>query len=342
MRQKERLIHDCDPGQDDAIALMLNLASPRFEMAGVTVVGGNVKVEKCAANARKILGLCGYSDVPVYKGAEKPLKRNLVTLEDVFGVSGMAGGDDLPDPGPQDQNRGAVDYLIDTLSDASRPIFICATAPLTNIALALQREPSIARSIKKLVIMGGCVFPEPLHGKMGNFDIQGTQGGKAEYNFAMDPEAANIVFSSAIRRISLVGLNVTQKILFNSKWKKALYDLTNPVARKAADILSAIGPEDVAYYADLRQSPDDPVRAVHDAVAAVYLDKPEIFDVKNTPLKIVTDQPPAIAGQSLPAETGNPVEVAIDCDVDEVFSEIVTRLSAYSVLNRPATSRISL
>jgi purine nucleosidase len=332
--KKQKLIHDCDPGQDDAVALIASLASPAWDVVGVTVVGGNVNVEKCAKNARKILALCGYGHVPVYEGAAQPLQRKLITLESVFGESGLAGGDDLPDPGPITKGKHAVDYLVDILS-GEEPFYICATAPLTNLALALQRKPEIAHAVKRLVIMGGCVFPEPLRGDMGNIAIEGTAG-KAEYNFAMDPEAAQIVFSSNIRDIALVGLNVTRKVLFNSKWQKRFYSLPNKVAHKAADILSVVGSDDQIDYGYLRTSPNDPVRAVHDVLAALYLDRPDIFETQSMHIRIVTGTPPNIAGQSLPAKIGDvgasrfPVTVVTDCNPDEVFAVLSEKLSTYS------------
>jgi len=335
---RRQLIHDCDPGQDDAIALMSLLASSKWEVVGVTAVGGNVKVEQCARNARKILALCGRENVPVYEGALKPLRRKLITLESVFGQSGMAGGDDLVDPCPKSKNGHAVDYLVDTLSQAERPFLICATAPLTNIALALQKNPAIADAIEQLVIMGGCVFPEPIRGEMGNIEVEGTHG-KAEYNFAMDPEAAHIVFAAGIRNIALIGLNVTRKVLFNSRWEKEFRNQSNKVAHKAADILSVVGSDDHIDYRHLRASPNDPVRAVHDVVAAIYLDRPELFKTRRMHIKIVTGEPPEIAGQSLPAESTEigassfPVDVVIDCDPEEVFAALARNLSAYDNLS---------
>lgn len=329
----KKLIHDCDPGQDDAIALMSTLASPDWDVIGVTVVGGNVDVGKCAINARKILTLCGKSSIPVYMGARQPLKRKLVTLEHVFGESGLAGGDDLPDHGTI-TSKHAVDFLIETLSSACEPIYICATAPLTNLALALQRKPQISSAIEHLVIMGGCVFPEPIRGEMGNITVEGTNG-KVEYNFAMDPEAAAIVFAADIKKISLIGLNVTRKVLFNARWQKAFYDLPNQVAHKAADILSVIGEEDKEEYGHLRQTPDDPVRAVHDVVAALYMDTPDIFKTQSLYVKIITDEPPSIAGQSLMVKKEEqgaskyPIDVITDCDPDEVFCLLTQRLAMF-------------
>ena len=335
---KQKLIHDCDPGQDDAIAIISTLASPRWDVIGVTVVGGNVKVGQCASNARKILALCGKPNVPVYEGAAKPLKRKLVTLEHVFGESGMAGGDDLPDPGPMTQSKHAIDYLIETLSLSKERVFICATGPLTNIATALQKKPEIASSIEQLVIMGGCVFPEPIRGEMGNIEVEGTTG-KAEYNFAMDPEAAQIVFASDIQNIALIGLNVTRKVLFSTKWQKAFYDIPNKVAHKAADILSVVGAEDHIDYGHIRTFSDDPVRAVHDVVAAIYLDRPELFKTERMHVKIITGAAPNIAGQSLPAQATDggasryPITVITDCSSDEVFGVLVEKLKLFNDTN---------
>ena len=287
------LIHDCDPGPDDALALMISFASPYWEVVGITTVGGNANVKQCARNARKIAALCGHK-VPVYVGMQQPLERKIVTLEDIFTSSGLPGADDLPDPG-ESSIEHAIQYLVDTLGDDdASPHIICATAPLTNIAMALLKKPSIAHKIERLVLMGGCVFPEPVRGEMGNFKVEGTDG-KAEFNFATDPEAAALIFASEIRDVSLIGLSVTREVLFNGRWRDRFRSINNPVARRAADLLSCVAESHKQDLGHLRQYPDDPVRAVHDAVAVVYIDNPELFSSQKMYVRIVTTPAPDIA-----------------------------------------------
>lgn len=333
------LIHDCDPGQDDAIALMAMLANPAVNVIAVTTVAGNVHVTKTARNAKQILELCGHGTVPVYAGAEHPLRRQLVTLESVFGETGLAGGEDLPDPAPIESEH-AVDFLVRTLlAHRDQPLYVCATAPLTNLALAIQKNPDVVKGIAKLVIMGGCVYPEPLAGEMGNIPVAGTSG-KAEYNFATDPDAARIVFTSGLQDITLIGLNVTRTLLFNQEWRDRLYAVGNRVASKAADILKAIKEMDTpAYkriYGPKQKSADDPVRAVHDAAAGLYFDVPEFFTTEMVPVRIVTEDPPEIAGLSLPCASDAPhassipIRVATACQADKLFLHLIARLTQYS------------
>ena len=329
------LIHDCDPGPDDSLALMISFASSSWNVVGITTVGGNANVKQCARNARKIAALCGHK-VPVYVGMQQPLERKIVTLEDIFTSSGLPGADDLPDPGEDwSSYEHAVQYLDDTLgADKAEPHIICATAPLTNIAMALLKRPSIAQNIKRLVLMGGCVFPEPVRGELGNFRVAGTEG-KAEFNFATDPEAAALVFASEIKDISLIGLNVTRKVLFNGLWRDRFRSINNSVAHRAADLLSCVTESHKQDLGHLRQYPDDPVRAVHDAVAVVYIDHPELFLSQKMYVRIVTTHTPDIAGQSLPAAQGEagasryPINVVTDADTDKVFEIMCERLLTY-------------
>lgn len=282
---------DCDPGQDDAIALLYALGSKSLHVQAISTVGGNAYVENCTRNALQILELAQISDIPVYTGAEKPLKRKLVTLPEVFGITGMAGGEDLPDPQQQALKLDSIDI-------ESTGGFLVATGPLTNLALSIQKDPKFSAKIKHLFIMGGCVYPEPLHKKMGNIKLEGSDD-YAEYNFACDPEAAQIVFSAGIENITLVGLDVTRSVLYGMDIDKRLRMAGNKCSVRAADILSAVGEEDVHDYADVRKSANDPVRAMHDVVAMACVEKPELFKFETLPLKIVTASVPATAGQSL-------------------------------------------
>jgi len=338
------LIHDCDPGPDDSLALMVSFSSPNWEVVGITTVGGNANVTQCARNARKIVALCGHR-VPVYIGMQQPMERKITTLEDIFTASGLPGADDLPDP---DQNNSptehAVQYLVDRLgSPSATPHIICATGPLTNIAMAILKKPSITKNIKRLVLMGGCVFPEPVRHEMGNFRVAGTDG-KAEFNFATDPEAASLVFTSDIKDIAMIGLNVTRKVLFNSTWRDRFHDLGNPVAQTAAKLLSCVTDSHKQDLGHLRAFTDDPVRAVHDAVAVVFIDHPELFTTHKMYVRIVTAPFPDIAGQSLPCnwdEKGAsryPLDVVMDADTDKVFELMCERLATYNTTTMNQTA----
>ncbi len=194
------IIIDTDPGQDDAVAILLALASPELEVLGVTTVAGNVPLALTEVNARKICELAGRPDVKVYSGAVRPMLRKLVTAEHVHGRTGLD-GPVLPEPKMPLQKQYAVDFIIDTLM--SRPagtVTLCALGPLTNIGLALVKEPKIASRIKRIVAMGGGFF------EGGNVTVA------AEFNIYVDPQAARLVFESDIP-VTLIPLDCTHQAL---------------------------------------------------------------------------------------------------------------------------------
>ncbi|MAS87844.1 MAG: hypothetical protein CMH30_07730 [Micavibrio sp.] len=290
---KDLKIHyDCDPGQDDAIALLFALGAG-VDVKSISIVGGNVDVNKCTRNALQILEFVGRSDIPIYKGAPQPLKRLSQPLPLVFGECGMAGAN-LPEPTIAEQSLTAEAFL----STIDIPKTIVATGPLTNIALAIQRNDVFAKHVKNIFIMGGCPYPENIHGHMGNIQVKGSEGW-AEYNFAVDPEAANIVFSSDIKNIFLIPLNVTRTILYGYAVDKALRDCGTKAAILAADILSTVGEEDHIDYASEKTDQSDPVRAMHDVIAMAYLTNPEIFETERLPIRVEIGEPPLAAGQTL-------------------------------------------
>ena len=194
------LIIDTDPGQDDAVAILLALASPEFDVLGITAVAGNVPLALTARNARKICELAGRPDVKVFAGADRPLLRPLVTAEHVHGRSGLD-GPDLPEPTMPLQSTHAVDYLVDTLMrHPAGSITIAALGPFTNIAMALIREPSIAPRIGRIVAMGGGFFEG------------GNVTPAAEFNIFVDPQAAKLVFDAGIP-VTLIPLDCTHQAL---------------------------------------------------------------------------------------------------------------------------------
>lgn len=316
--------YDCDPGQDDAIALLYALGSPDIDVKSISVVGGNVEVKQCARNALQLLELTGFTDIPVFMGAKGPLKRVLKTLPEVFGVTGMAGAEDLPLPQTEPQ---AFNPATDFAGLAKYPTLV-ATGPLTNLALQIQSNHDFARQIDHLYIMGGCPYPEPLRGWMGNYMAPGAND-YAEYNFAVDPEAAGIVFRAGIKNITLVGLNVTRAVLYDYRIDAALRALKRAAATKAADILSSVGEEDVEDYKHIHQVENDPVRAIHDVVAMVCVDSPEIFEFEMLPIRICDAPLPAPGGQSL-IDADNPdhrnVRVAVRVNNDAFAAKIIENI----------------
>lgn len=318
------LIHyDCDPGQDDAIALLFALGAD-VQIASISVVGGNVDVNKCAHNALQLLELTKRTDIPVYLGAAQPLNRQAQPLPEVFGECGMAGAD-LSSPIKKTEEKDAIRFLI----ESDLPETLVLTGPLTNLALAFQQKPSIPDQVKKLIIMGGCVYLEKIHGRLGNIQVKGSLEW-AEYNFAVDPEAAQIVFSAGFNEICLIPLEVTRSVLYGHKIDTKLRDLNLRVPTVAANILSTVGSEDKDDYASIMDFDNDPVRAMHDVVAMAYLTDPNLFQTESLPLKIIIDPPPAGAGQSVIDEKNfdhQSVTVIRDLDRQKFFDKIVEYLS---------------
>jgi inosine-uridine nucleoside N-ribohydrolase len=192
---------DCDPGHDDAIALLLALASSELELLGVTTVSGNQTVEKTTANALQVLELAGRGDVPVAAGAERPLVRALKVAVDVHGESGLDGPALVP-AATTAVAAHAVDFLAGRLLAAPAPVTLVATGPLTNVALLLARDPEAAARIERIVLMGGAI-------------AEGNVTPAAEFNVWADPEAAARVFGSGLD-VTMIGLDVTHRALLTA------------------------------------------------------------------------------------------------------------------------------
>ncbi len=216
-----KIIIDTDPGQDDAVAILLALASPELEVLGITCVAGNVPLALTSLNARKVCELAGRPDVKVFAGCEAPLMRPLVTAEHVHGKTGLDGVE-LPAPQMPLQQAHAVDFLIETLrSEPAGSVTLCPLGPLTNIALALRKAPDIAGRVQEIVLMGGAYF------EVGNITPA------AEFNIYVDPEAADIVFRSGIS-ITLMPLDLTHKALVTAGRVAAFRALGNRVGEVVA------------------------------------------------------------------------------------------------------------
>jgi inosine-uridine nucleoside N-ribohydrolase len=194
-----KILIDCDPGHDDMMAIMLACAHPNeLELLGVTTVAGNQTGEKTWLNARKTLTLIGRAGIPVARGADRPLLRELTVAPEIHGVSGLDGAD-LPEPAMEGLPVHAIDFMIDALGASPEPVTLVPTGPLTNVALALLKDPGIVSNIQRIVLMGGAVH-----------DSNVTPA--AEFNIYVDPEAARIVFACGVP-ITMVGLDVTNKAL---------------------------------------------------------------------------------------------------------------------------------
>ena len=232
----QKIIIDTDPGQDDAIGILLALASPEeIDLLGIVTVAGNVPLELTSRNALMLCELAKKPDTKVFAGCTRPLVRPLVTAEHVHGKTGLDGAD-LPDPTISLQNQHGVDWTIETLLSAKdNSITICCFAPLTNVAMAMIKAPEILPKINRIVMMGGGYF------EGGN--ITPT----AEFNIYVDPHAANTVLRCG-RPIIMMPLDVTHKALMQRGWLEELRDMGSPVGDAAYGMMSFYERFDVEKY----------------------------------------------------------------------------------------------
>ncbi len=250
------LIIDCDPGQDDAIALLMAIASPEeFDLLGITAVAGNVPLEKTEANARRVRDLAGRPELPVYAGCPRPMVRAPVTAEAVHGPSGIDGAD-LPDPTRPAENAHAVDFLVRAFGQASRPVTLATLGPLTNVALAIIKNPSIFDNVAEIVAMGGAIG-------LGNVTPS------AEFNIYADPHAAHVVFEAGVP-LTMVGLDVTRQAIATPARIKAIRSLGTAPALAVCGMLEYYGARTTAAY---RHGPP-----LHDPCVIAYLLRPELFE----------------------------------------------------------------
>jgi purine nucleosidase len=263
-----KIIIDTDPGQDDAVAILLALASPELEIIGITAVAGNVPLPLTEKNARKICELAGRPDIKVFAGASRPLTRALVTAEYVHGKSGLD-GPDLPEPTMPLQRQFAPDFIAETIMRApDGEITLCPLGPLTNIALALIREPRIAPKIREIVLMGGGFFEG------------GNVTPAAEFNIYVDPEAAKTVFASGVP-ITMMPLDVTHKALTSRVRVERFRAMGTKAGTATAQLLDFFERFDERKYG----TDGGPL---HDPNVIAFLLKPELYSGRQCNVEIET------------------------------------------------------
>lgn len=264
-----KIIIDTDPGQDDAVAILLALASPEdVTVLGITAVAGNVSLDLTQKNARIICELAQKTDVPVFAGAKRPLERPLVTAEHVHGKTGLD-GPQLPDPTMTLQDQHAVDFIIQTLrAELSGTITLCPLGPLTNIAAAFNQAPDIIERVQEVVLMGGAYF------EVGN--ITPT----AEFNIYVDPEAAEIVLKSGAD-ITMMPLDVTHKALVTKNRNDRFRALETPVGVAVAEMTDFFERFDREKYG----SDGAPL---HDPTVIAYLINPKLFTGRYVNVEVET------------------------------------------------------
>ena len=249
------ILIDCDPGHDDAIALLLALASPEVELLGVTTVAGNQTLGKTTTNALRVLELAGRGDVPVAAGADRPLARELFIADYVHGESGLD-GPELPEPRAEPVDQHAVDFLAERILGSPRPVTLVPIGPLTNVALLLSRYPQAAGNVERVVIMGGAV-------------AEGNVTPAAEFNIYVDPEAAWRVFHSGLP-VTMIGLDVTHRALMMPVHVEPLR-ASSEVGRFVAELHDFF----VRYHERTYGTEGAPI---HDAVAVAQVVRPGIVE----------------------------------------------------------------
>jgi pyrimidine-specific ribonucleoside hydrolase len=301
------IVIDTDPGVDDAVAIMLALASPEVELKAVTTVFGNVPLDATTANAGRLLALCDRADVPLAVGAARPLvhpQRELAA--EWHGNDGLGGrAASLPAPvapGPS----SAVELLADVLRASDQPVTLVPVGPLTNIALLLAVHPELAPRIGRIVWMGGSLGA-------------GNTSGVAEFNAHCDPEAAHRVLSQADVPVTMVPLDLTLRCPAGPEWIEALATAGPRCAALAAVITH--------YRAAFRERYGIDAVAVHDAVAVLEAVLPGTLRTTPKPIAVACDLGPARgATVGMPDGYGPEVQVALDADTDKVLTEILDRL----------------
>ncbi|NEW05039.1 nucleoside hydrolase [Paenibacillus sp. SYP-B3998] len=262
---KRKIIIDCDPGHDDAIAILLAGANPNVEVIAITTVAGNAEVEKTTLNALKICELAGITQIPVAKGAGQPLIRERRTAPDIHGESGMD-GPLLPYPSKKVENEHAVDLLIHKLMASAGDITLVPVGPLTNIAMAMRKEPAILPKIQEIVIMGGGTF--------------GNTTPAAEFNIYVDAEAAKVVFESGVP-ITMMGLDLTHQAIVTDDIHERILAVDNHIAQFVHELLEFFA----HTYKEVFGFAGAPI---HDACCVAYCIDPTAFGTKKLRVDIET------------------------------------------------------
>ena len=268
MAEARKIIIDTDPGQDDAVAILTALGSPELEVVGITAVAGNVPLKLTERNSRMICELAGRSDIRVFAGRDRPLRRELVTAEHVHGRTGLD-GPDLPEPTMPLQEQDAVEFICETLRrEPADAITLCPLGPLTNIAAALEADPAAARRAREIVLMGGAYF------EVGNVTPA------AEFNIYVDPEAAAAVFRSGIP-IVVMPLDVTHKALTTSARVDGFRNIGSRAGTAVAELAGFFERYDKEKYGT-------DGAPLHDPCVIAYLLEPELFSGRHVNVEIET------------------------------------------------------
>jgi purine nucleosidase len=309
-----KIIIDCDPGQDDVINLLLAMSAPTdLEILGVTTVAGNVPLKLTQRNTRIVCEIAQRTDLKVYAGCERPMVQSLVTAEEVHGTTGID-GIDVYDPTHALEEQHAVDFIIDTLRCAEpQSVTLVPTGPLTNIAMAFVKDPSIVAKVYQIVLMGGAM-------REG-----GNTTPSAEFNIFVDPHAAQVVFECG-RPLTVMGLDVTHQVLATKERVQRIRNIGTKAAISAADMLDFFDRHDTEKY----NSSGAPL---HDPCTIAYLLQPGLFTGKQCNVSIETQSELTMGHTAVDFwhVTNKPRNATwiYQVDADGFFDLLVSRLSCF-------------
>ena len=317
-----KIIIDTDPGIDDSMAIFYALNSPEIELLGLTTIFGNASTEICTTNALRLLEIAGRTDIPVYRGAEKPISSELRGSPDfVHGPDGQ-GNSNLSPPKTSVQNETALEFLHKTIRDNPGEVTLVPIGPLTNIAELFIHDSSIDQDIKEIILMGGNAISE------------GNATPTAEANIINDPEAADIVFSANCE-ISMVGLDVTNKVFMSKEEINILCQFDDPRSEHLKKIIPF-------YYDFLSSFFGLEGMPTHDSSAITYLLDRSLFSTLNYPIKVETEgisrgktwmgmgisrNEGGLSERLKPWEGRENINICVDVDAEKVISLILERLS---------------
>jgi purine nucleosidase len=262
----QKILIDCDPGIDDAIAILMAHGSPAVDIVAITTVAGNQTLEKVTFNARRIATLAGIHNVPIAAGCDRPLVRDQILAGDVHGESGLD-GPAFFEPTVDLADIHAVDLIIETVLAAPGEITLVPIGPLTNIAVAMRREPRIVDAVREVVLMGGSY-------------TRGNTTAAAEFNILVDPEAAAAVFDGSWP-VTMVGLDLTNQARTNADVVSRIDALGTPVSRFVLDLLGH-------YDRNVRKIETAPTAAIHDACAVARVIDPTLMTQRDAYVAVET------------------------------------------------------
>jgi len=308
------VIIDCDPGQDDAVALFLAMAAPdELDLLAITTVAGNVPLELTQRNARMMCDIAGRGDIPVFAGCEQPMVRPPITAEYIHGATGIDGVD-VFEPDTPLQDRSAVDFLVETLVDAEPDsVTLVPTGPMTNIAAAIGRSPEVVKGIREIVSMGGAM-------REG-----GNRSPSAEFNILVDPHAAHMVYNCG-KPVTAMGLDVTHQVLSTRERVARIRELDNDVARATAGMLSFFHRYDTKKYG----SEGAPL---HDPCTVAWLLKPDLFETRLCNISVERNSALTLGHTAVDfwhvTDRPHNVHWAYEVDADGFYELLVERLERF-------------